>query len=92
MRFSTTSLDNQSVILRCNVCGLKFEEKWVIRAHRKLKYIENGKVCKYFIKEEEHCWFRHTDAAAVPQTLSVFKCNLCGKSVEFMVNRKYSKC
>ena len=32
------------------------------------------------------------DAAAVPQTLRVFKCNLCGKSFdskkEFMVHRK----
>ena len=58
----------------CNLCELKFNEKWEVMAHRKLKHKETVKVCKYFIKGvceigEQHCWFRHTDAASVPHIL-----------------------
>ena len=84
---------------KCNLCGQKSEEKWELMAHRKLRHVTKVKVCKYFIKgacefTDQDCWFRHENLSTslAPQTLSVFKCNLCGKTFnnkrEFMEHRK----
>ena len=50
--------------------------------HRKEKHVHRVRICQYYVKgvcefEPEVCWYRHELPSS--QTITEFKCSLCGK-------------
>jgi hypothetical protein len=85
----------------CKICGQNFEARWEVMAHRKEAHRSTTRKCNFFVAGHcafnELCWFRHGDtdqfqASPLPQTLTEYKCGLCGNifktKKEFMQHRK----
>ena len=82
----------------CTICGRNCETKVELMIHKKQEHEKTVKICKYFQQgkcafDDTVCWYNHSirDKCA-PQSLSEFKCNICGKifklKCEFMKHRK----
>ena len=74
------SLVNESVMVSCNFCGLKFEIKKDLMIHKKKEHREKVSICWNFSAGncelgDSICWFLHMKTSKSGEV----DCNICGK-------------
>ena len=85
-------------LLKCHNCDQIFRIKQDLMQHRKSKYFDKIRVCKYFndgnCSFNTSCWYKHTTEVETTTNADqqVFKCNSCGSTFqgrgELMMHRK----